>query len=85
MVEHKCTQKELIEEKFRGVYLHQETNFNNICETLARIELQTTKTNGRVTELEAKNNRQTGAMKAITVIYAVTIAVITIYLSYKGL
>ena len=84
-MDHKCTQKELIEEKFKGVYLHQEVNFSSIAETLARIEAQTTKTNGRVTELEGLRNRQKGAMIAITGAYAFTIAIITIYLSYKGL
>jgi len=84
-MEHNCTQKELIEEKFKGVYLHQEVNFQSIAETLSRIEAQTTKTNGRVTELEATSNRQKGAMIAITGIYTLTVAVIAIYLSYKGL
>ncbi len=85
MTDNKCTQKELIEEKFKGVYLHQEVNFTSISETLARIETQTTKTNGRVTELEAVANRQKGAMIAITAIYTFTVAIITIYLSYKGI
>lgn len=84
-MEHNCTQKELIEEKFKGVYLHQEVNFQSISEALIRIESQTTKTNGRVTELEAKGNMQAGAMKAITVIYVLSIAVLTIYLSYKSI
>jgi len=74
MTDHKCTQKELIE-----------LNFNHIKESLSRIEEQTTKTNGRVTKLEEKSNIQAGAMKAITVVYVVTVAFITIYLSYKGL
>lgn len=72
--EHKCTQKELIE-----------LNFNHIKESLSRIEEQTTKTNGRVTKLEEKSNMQAGAMKAISVVYVITIAVLTIYLTYKGL
>jgi len=73
-MDHKCTQKELIEAKFE-----------HIVEALERIEVQTTKTNGRVTELEAIANRQKGAMIAITAIYGLTIAVITIYLNAKGL
>jgi len=40
---------------------------------------------GYGTELEGVANRQKGAMIAITGVYAVTIAIITIYLSYKGL
>jgi len=84
-MEHNCTQKELIEEKFRGVYLHQEVNFTSIAETLSRIEAQTIKTNGRVTELEATANKQKGAMIAITAIYTVTVAIIAIYLNAKGL
>ena len=84
-MDHKCTQKELIEEKFKGVYLHQEVNFSLIAETLARIEAQTTKTNGRVMELEGSRNRQKGAMIAITGAYTLTVAIIAIYLSYKGL
>jgi len=74
MAEHKCTQKEMIE-----------LNFSHIKDSLDRIEEQTKKTNGRVTELEAIANRQKGAMIAITAIYGVTLAIITIYLNAKGL
>jgi len=72
-MEHNCTQKELLENKFE-----------HIIEALERIEKQTIKTNGRVTELEAVANRQKGAMIAITAIYAFTLAVITIYINAKG-
>ena len=48
----KVDERELIEEKFKGVYLHQESNFNLINEKLSHILEQTTKTNGRVTCLE---------------------------------
>ncbi|HLE06783.1 MAG TPA: hypothetical protein VI790_05485 [Candidatus Nanoarchaeia archaeon] len=48
----KPEERELIEEKFKGVYLHQESNFNLINEKLSHILEQTTKTNGRVTNLE---------------------------------
>lgn len=80
MAEHNCTQRELIE-----------LNFEHVKEALIRIEsnqneikFEVKKTNGRVTELEALANRQKGAMIAITGMYAVTIAVITIYLTYQG-
>jgi hypothetical protein len=47
----KAEEKELIEEKFKGVYLHQEANFNSINEKLSHILEQTTKTNGKVIDL----------------------------------
>jgi len=74
MAEHKCTQKELIE-----------TNLGFIKEMLVKIEENTNKIDDRVTELEAIANRQKGAMIAITSIYAVTIAAITIYLTSIGI
>jgi len=52
-------QKELIEEKFKGVHALIQANADiqhevneNIVKTLKRIEVQTTKTNGRVNSLE---------------------------------
>ena len=56
---HDCIQKELFEVKISGVYaliqgnadIQNEVN-KNILATLARIETQTIKTNGRVTDLE---------------------------------
>jgi len=62
-----------------------ELNFEHIKQMLQRIETQTTKIEVRVTELEADSNAQKGAMKAITTIYVVTIAVLTMYLSYKSI
>jgi len=73
-MEHKCTQEKLIA-----------ANFGYIKEMLEKIEENTNKIDDRVTDLEAIANRQKGAMLAITGVYAVTIAVITIYLSSKGL
>lgn len=45
---------ELIEEKFRGMAALMNAHFENLEDRLERIEEQTTKTNGRVTELEKK-------------------------------
>ena len=45
-------ERELIEEKFKGVYLHQQSNFDLINQKLEQIHDQTKKTNGRVTSLE---------------------------------
>lgn len=47
-------EKELIEEKFKGVYLHQQSNFDFINEKLEQIYKQTQMTNGRVTTLECQ-------------------------------
>jgi len=44
--------KELMNEKFKGVYLHQQSNFDLINEKLEQIHKQTILTNGRVTILE---------------------------------
>lgn len=45
---------ELIEEKFKGLTTLMNAHFENVDERLDRIEEQTKKTNGRVTELEHK-------------------------------
>ena len=47
-------ERELIEEKFKGVYLHQQANFDLIGEKLEQIHQQTLLTNGRVTKLESQ-------------------------------
>lgn len=48
------SEKELIDEKFKGLYTLLHARFENLEEKLERIETQTIKTNGRVTELESK-------------------------------
>lgn len=45
-------EKELMEEKFKGVYARLDANNELIHATLARIETQVLKTNGRVNCLE---------------------------------
>jgi TolA-binding protein len=45
---------ELIEEKFKGLTSLMNAHFENVDDRLERIEEQTKKTNGRVTELEHK-------------------------------
>jgi len=59
MTDHKCTQKEIIDLKVTGVHSLIQSNADvqnevnkHIISILERIEAQTTKTNGRVTELE---------------------------------
>ena len=45
-------ERELIEEKFKGVYLHQNTNFDSISDKLELIYKQTLLTNSRVSSFE---------------------------------
>lgn len=45
---------DLIEEKFKGLTSLMNAHFENVDDRLERIETQTIKTNGRVTELEKK-------------------------------
>lgn len=47
-------ERELIDEKFRGIASLINARFENVEDRLVRIEAQTTKTNGRVSELEHK-------------------------------
>ena len=46
------TERELIEEKFKGVYLHQQANFDLMNEKLEQIYKQTVLTNSNVARLE---------------------------------
>lgn len=45
-------ERELLEEKFKGVYLHQQANFDLMNEKLQQIHAQTLLTNGRLTKAE---------------------------------
>lgn len=47
-------EKELIDEKFKVLHTLLNARFENVEDRLERIESQTTKTNGRVNELEKK-------------------------------
>jgi len=47
-------ERELIDEKFKGIASLINARFENVEDRLVRIEAQTTKTNGRVSELEHK-------------------------------
>lgn len=46
---------DLIDEKFRGLASLMNAQFTNVHDKLERIEVQTTKTNGRVSDLEKKS------------------------------
>lgn len=47
-------ERELFDEKFKGLTSLINARFENVEDRLVRIEAQTTKTNGRVSELEQK-------------------------------
>lgn len=55
--------------------------FDEIIDIATRIELQTTKTNGRVTRLEEINNVRNGA---VSVIKWLGLAVVSILIAYLG-
>lgn len=69
-------ERELIQEKFKGVYLHQESNFNLINEKLEQIYKQTSLTNSRVNKLEDKMSK----LKLIEIMYDKPLLLITIIL-----
>lgn len=73
-------ERELIEEKFKGVYQHQEANFTLINQKLESILVQTTKTNGRVTNLEQYRWKIIGASVAISTIFGVAVALLKFWL-----
>jgi len=77
-MEYECTQKELIEEKFKGVYLHQQAEFDLLNSKLDMIYEQAKKTNGRVTALEQYRWKMAGIVASITFI-------ITFIISYLNL
>lgn len=49
-----ASERELIEEKFKGVYLHLQTNFDNLNDKTDQVLKQATLTNSRVNKLEEK-------------------------------
>lgn len=69
-------ERELIQEKFKGVYLHQESNFNLINEKLEQIYKQTSLTNSRVNKLEDKMSK----LKLIEIMYDKPLLLIIIIL-----
>ena len=66
---------DLINEKFKGVYARLDANNELIHATLARIEEQTKKTNGRVTALEFHKWKIIGASIAVSAIFATIISI----------
>ena len=62
------SEKELLEEKFKGLHLLINARFENVDDRLDRIEAQTTKTNGRVTELEKREIKHFAACPNIPII-----------------
>ena len=49
-------EKDLIDEKFKGILLHQSSNYDLINQKLEQIHVQTKKTNSRVDKCEDKVN-----------------------------
>lgn len=76
-------ERELIEEKFKGLGLLVDAHFHNVDDRLDRIEKQTTKTNGRVTALE--NETRVGRWCARNpLIAAVIIVILAAGMMYLG-
>lgn len=73
-------ERELIEEKFKGVYQHQDANFTLINQTLNSILAETRKTNGRVTKLEQFNWKIVGASVAISTAFGVIITLLKFWI-----
>ena len=78
-------ERELIEEKFKGVYLHQQSNFDLMSEKLDQIHKQTLLTNGRVSKVECETKvvRFFESNKIILIIFLLGIFFAATYFDLK--